>query len=46
VELGGIAAMAQGTPKNIADGQTQPVAVQHCWFIFFIFLIHFLTKQL
>jgi len=44
VRFGGTAATAQGTTKNIAGGQIQPVAVQHCWFTFFIFLIHFLTK--
>jgi len=29
VQFGGIAEIAQGTTKNIAGGQTQPVAVQH-----------------
>jgi hypothetical protein len=44
VQFGGTSTTAQGTTKNIAGGQTQPVALQHCWFIFFVFLIHFLTN--
>jgi ABC-type polar amino acid transport system ATPase subunit len=44
VQFGGIAATAQAKTKNIAGGQIQRVAVQHCWFIFFIFLIHFLIE--
>jgi len=46
VQFCGTAATAQSTNKNIAGGQIQPVAVQDCWFIFFIFLIHFWQKQL
>jgi hypothetical protein len=44
VKFGGIAVTAQGKTKIISGGQVQPVAVQHCWFVFFIFLIYFLTK--
>jgi hypothetical protein len=36
VQFGGNAASAQGTTKNIAGGQTQPVALQQWWFIFFL----------
>jgi hypothetical protein len=46
VQFGGIAEIAQGTTKNIAGGQIQPVALQHFRFIyiFLIFVINFWTK--
>jgi hypothetical protein len=42
VQFGGIAATTQDKTKNTAGRNLLPVAVQNCWFIFFIFLIHFL----
>jgi len=45
VHFGSIAAIAQGTTKNIAGGQIQAVAVQHWNVYIFIFLINFLKKK-
>jgi len=44
LQIGGTAALKQGTTRNVFGRQIQPVVAQHHWFIFFYNYFFPLTK--